>query len=155
PGNQIFAITQDQDGYLWIATNETLVRFDGVRFVGWNALGYTPLPATGVRALHIARDGAIWIGLDGSGGVSRLFKGHLTNFTPADGIPRGAIMDLFEDRRGAIWAGGPEGLARFEQDRWELIRPAQSAGPNGIFGIFEDEDGGLLVGLPGEVRRRD
>src|SRR5215467_14519609 len=88
PGNQIFAVAQDQDGYLWLGTNETLVRFDGVRFVRCDALGYPPLPATGVRSLHIARNGAIWVGLDGSGGVSRLLNGHLTNFTPSDGIPR-------------------------------------------------------------------
>ena len=32
PQNQVSAITQTPDGYLWLATNDGLVRYDGVRF---------------------------------------------------------------------------------------------------------------------------
>src|SRR5262249_28436882 len=65
------------------------------------------------------------------------------------------ITELLEDSRGAIWAGGPEGLARFDRDRWELVTPLQQREAAGVFGLFEEPDGSLLVGLPGEVQRRD
>src|SRR5687768_11738102 len=32
PGGAVYAITQSRDGYLWIAAEKGLVRFDGVRF---------------------------------------------------------------------------------------------------------------------------
>ena len=32
PQNSVTAITQTRDGYLWLGTQEGLVRFDGVRF---------------------------------------------------------------------------------------------------------------------------
>ena len=33
PGGSINALAQTRDGYLWIGTDDGLVRFDGVRFV--------------------------------------------------------------------------------------------------------------------------
>ena len=33
PQNSVWAITQTPDGYLWIGTQQGLVRFDGVRFL--------------------------------------------------------------------------------------------------------------------------
>ena len=33
PGNSVFAIRQTQDGFLWIGTQDGLVRFDGLNFV--------------------------------------------------------------------------------------------------------------------------
>ena len=32
PQNSVLAILQSRDGYLWLGTDEGLVRFDGVRF---------------------------------------------------------------------------------------------------------------------------
>ena len=51
PGSQVWTITQDQSGYIWIGTNEGLVRFDGVRFVSGRQLGLERLPNASVRAL--------------------------------------------------------------------------------------------------------
>ena len=33
PANEVLAIAQDPDGFLWLGTNGGLVRFDGTRFV--------------------------------------------------------------------------------------------------------------------------
>jgi ligand-binding sensor domain-containing protein len=35
PSAFIYSIAQTRDGYLWLATTDGLVRFDGVRFVHW------------------------------------------------------------------------------------------------------------------------
>ena len=45
PANTIWAIAQTEEGYLWLGTDAGPVRFDGVRFVPWEALGLPPLPA--------------------------------------------------------------------------------------------------------------
>src|SRR5262249_9556951 len=36
PQNSVRAILQTRDGYLWLATSDGLVRFDGVRFTIFN-----------------------------------------------------------------------------------------------------------------------
>src|ERR1700722_16352741 len=61
PG-MVNAIAQTADGYLWIGTSAGLVRFDGIRFIPWDAPG-EPLAfsSSEITALLGARDGSIWI----------------------------------------------------------------------------------------------
>ena len=58
----IIAIAQSADGYLWLATRDNLVRFDGVRAVPWQPPGGESLMRGPIHALLAARDGTIWIG---------------------------------------------------------------------------------------------
>src|SRR4029450_4770561 len=62
----VTAIAQSPDGYLWLATQSGVVRFDGVRTVPLPLAPGQQLPSTSVGALLAARDGTLWIGtLDG------------------------------------------------------------------------------------------
>ena len=62
PSAFIYSIAQTRDGFLWLATTDGLVRFDGVRFVHWRPkTGHTELLGV-VRSLCVARDGSLWIG---------------------------------------------------------------------------------------------
>src|SRR5471032_1692064 len=58
----IWAIAQDTNGYMWLGTNDGLIRFDGDRFIEWAAFGSRTGGARSVRSLHVSRDGALWIG---------------------------------------------------------------------------------------------
>src|SRR5207253_308281 len=62
PTSTVWAIAQDREGYLWVGTDAGPVRFDGARFVPWEAIGRTPLPKAPVRALMSAADGSMWFG---------------------------------------------------------------------------------------------
>src|SRR6478752_8569316 len=75
PAGTIWALAQDNDGYLWIGADFGLVRFDGVRFVPWDSNGHTPLPQAAVQALHVSRDGSLWVGFSGDGGLGRISHG--------------------------------------------------------------------------------
>src|SRR5687768_10776830 len=70
PSSDIFSIEQDRDGYIWLGTEEGVVRFDGARFVPWNGLSQTPLPERRVLSLLSSADGSLWIALAGSGGIN-------------------------------------------------------------------------------------
>ena len=80
--NEIWAIDQTPEGYLWLGTDAGPVRFDGVRFVPWEALGVPPLPGGAVRALTSTRDGSLWFGFGGQGGVIRLQNGQIRHYGP-------------------------------------------------------------------------
>src|ERR1043166_838201 len=49
PSNGVWALAQDPVGYLWVGTDGGLIRFDGVRFVTWDAISDTPLPKASVK----------------------------------------------------------------------------------------------------------
>src|SRR5687767_13589000 len=78
----IWAIVRTDEGYLWLGTDAGPIRFDGVRFVSWDALGLPPLPGVAVRAMSISRDGSLWLGLGGRGGVVRLQQREIRRYGP-------------------------------------------------------------------------
>jgi ligand-binding sensor domain-containing protein len=97
PSAFIYSIAQTRDGYLWLATTDGLVRFDGVRFVHWRPkTGHTELLGV-VRSLCAAQDGSLWIGT-AAGLVGHIRGDDLTTFSV--GAPAEAIL---EDRDGTLW----------------------------------------------------
>ena len=111
------AIAQTSDGYLWLATEAGLYRFDGVHFVAWKPREGEELPGSGVTSLCLGHDGSLWIGFR-NGAVSRFSNGQLHNFLPAPGSPRGKILSMAEDRDGVIWAAGQYAFGRIENGEW-------------------------------------
>jgi signal transduction histidine kinase/ligand-binding sensor domain-containing protein len=152
PGSQVWTITQDQAGYIWLGTNEGLVRFDGVRFVSGRQLGFDQLPNASVRTLFVARDGSLWIGF-GTGDVGRLQNGRLQTFTADVGLPPGVVSGIAEDQRGSIWTASANGLYRFENGRWDRIGVAPGVTTHSVNTVFADRQGRLWVGSRAGVYR--
>ena len=71
------AIAQTRDGYLWIGTENGLIRFDGVHFVPWVPLK-GKLLSSGIFSLLAGTDGSLWIGT--STNLAHLQNGNLTNY---------------------------------------------------------------------------
>src|SRR5579863_8064409 len=62
PHDSVTSIVQDGTGYLWLGTEEGLVRFDGARFTVFNRKNTPALKESYVRVLFPDPDGALWIG---------------------------------------------------------------------------------------------
>jgi ligand-binding sensor domain-containing protein/serine phosphatase RsbU (regulator of sigma subunit) len=60
PQNFIYALEQDNDGYLWMGTGDGLVRYNGLEFVYFNQTD--SLAGNFVSSLHNAKNGSLWIG---------------------------------------------------------------------------------------------
>ena len=59
PHNTINSISQSEDGYLWIATWEGLVRFNGRQFRVFGRTDLDGLPDSGIRSISLDRKGAL------------------------------------------------------------------------------------------------
>jgi ligand-binding sensor domain-containing protein/signal transduction histidine kinase len=106
PQNSIRDILQTRDGYLWLATEGGLVRFDGVRFVVFDR----SVPGIGslrVGALREDRHGTLWAGTT-DGKVIRYEHGRFTTLDQEDGLPSVpspavGVARIEEDDRGDLW----------------------------------------------------
>ena len=89
------AIAQTTDGYLWIGTQNGLVRFDGVRFIPWVPPN-GKLLSSGIFSLLAEPDGSLWIGTGRN--LARFKDGTLINYTGATGRVNAILK-----RNGTVW----------------------------------------------------
>jgi ligand-binding sensor domain-containing protein/signal transduction histidine kinase len=147
PSAFIYSITQTGDGYLWLATTDGLVRFDGVRFVHWRPkTGYTELLGV-VRRVCAARDGSLWIGT-GSGLVGHIRGDELT--TSSIGAP---IEAMLEDRDGTLWVATENHLFRFRAATQEQISNPITLPGTFLSGPLQDKNGSIWFSTQNGVRR--
>lgn len=137
--SQVGAIAHGADGYLWLGTNDSLVRFDGLRFRP-QALEARGAPV--IVSSLLARGEALWVGLR-SGGVAPLRPGRALARETGPGAPAGVVFGLVQDRRGALWAAAGDGLARRLDGAWRRFGPAQGFDDGGAQAVFVDRDGVL------------
>jgi ligand-binding sensor domain-containing protein len=139
PQNSVNAILQTRDGYLWLATYDGLVRFDGSHFTVFNK-GNTRGGIAGNRfdMLYEDRHGALWALTDDN----RLVKyegGALTTYSSKDGLPLWKVVQIEEDENGDFQVVYRDGIAKWKDGRFvayplaELI-PSTSARTNWING---------------------
>lgn len=93
----VHAVAQDGDGYLWVATDQGLFHFDGVRFTAWTPPDGSQ-PTGKVLALIADREGGIWLGtLDGV----LHWDGHrIIRYKEGQ---QSIGLTLAEDAAGAVW----------------------------------------------------
>ena len=113
--NTIFDIAKDKYGFIWIATEDGLDRFDGTNFNIYRNKNddQTSLRANHITAVHEDYLGQLWIGT--SGGALSLYDRRndaFENFEFTAGKQRisEAITGITEDRHGNLWVSSYNGL---------------------------------------------
>src|SRR3989449_36473 len=141
PQNTVHSIAQAKDGYVWIATEEGLARFDGIRFTVFDKQNTPELKTNDIRVLLEDRQGALWIGT--TDGLVRLMDAKFTAFTTRDGLPSNVIDALCEGYDDSLWVATAAGIARFGDNAFT----ARSEFPgNGVRALFADREGALWIG---------
>ncbi|MGD8397583.1 MAG: two-component regulator propeller domain-containing protein [Anaerolineae bacterium] len=107
----VYAILQDQQGFMWFGTDNGLNRYDGYQFTVYHSEpgDAASLSHDTVYAIHEARDGDLWVGtrngLDRFDPTTRTFTHYLTGWS---------ILALGEDEPGILWVGTPGGLTHLD-----------------------------------------
>lgn len=147
PAFSISAITQTPDGYLWLGTDEGLVRFDGVRFTLFNTSNTPSIKHNNISALCVQRDSTLWIATNG-GGLSKLRHHQFTAYTAEDGLPENTLLSLARGSDSQLWIGtASSGLVRMHDNKF--YRSSDTHQPHGlpIFSLHGDTNGVLKAGI--------
>lgn len=147
PNNFISAIQQTDDGYIWIGTNDGLVRFDGVKFETFtkdNTNG--GLPDNRITKLYKSKDSTLWISTRDGPGILKdgVFKSRNTD----RGMLHPVINALHEDAEGNVWTGYQgKGLSIFKNGDFNALSHRQDQTVLGPVNDFQlDNQNNFLVG---------
>lgn len=122
PNNTVNDFKTDRHGFLWIATNEGLCRYDSPNnftVIDNDAFG---LSSNQVRCISISDDDHIWIGTR-KGGLSRYnaADGSFKSYTVENSeLSHNDIVSLYEDEESNLWIGTEDGLNIYNlsSDSW-------------------------------------
>lgn len=158
--SSVFSSVQDQQGFMWFATEDGLNRFDGYEFTIYRHDPDLPgsLSDNWINILYIDKDSRFWIGTH-EGGLE-LYDSETDRFIHHQYDPDdpGTISDneitaIFQDYDGILWIGTGNGiLNRFDEDQGVFVHyhPAHdspsSIRSNSITTIYEDSSRLLWIG---------
>ena len=150
PSNWINDIAQTRGGLVWIATDNGLVRFDGLRFSVIDRETTPQLPSNETRVLYESRDGSLWIGT--TSGLARYRSGRPPTFEDVPGFQRTTVFAIQEDSCGALWVGTLHGTyIRTGELKFEIVSDA----PTNVRAICEDREGTMWLGSNDGLFRRN
>lgn len=146
PRNVVIALTQTEDGYLWLGTLNGLVRFDGVQFEVFDE-GNTPGLESG-PVVSLFEDDAqrLWLGTE-TAGVALVDRGRVGAVDLGRGARQKRLMSVCQDQLGAVWLYTADGeLGRFLDGRmnvWQFAADRASVTRM----VIPAEEGGVWIGL--------
>ena len=142
PQDTVKSITQTADGYLWVATDEGLARFDGFEFTVFSKPAAN-LPANSITALAASPDGALWIGT--ANGLGEYTGGRFRIYTIKDGLPDNDIRDLYSDHSGTLWMVSGVDVCRFQNGKFTVLKSGGDLPMTFARVVHEDKRHNLLV----------
>ncbi len=154
PQNTVGAVVQTRDGYLWLGTEEGLVRFDGVRFTIFDKSNTAVFEKSQViHALAEDNEGALWIGVMG-GGLIRYAGGEFTRYNADQGFEGETVSTLYIDRAGRLWVGTRDaGLYVRDQDRFARFTAESRFNSTHIYAFYQDRAGAQWIATEDGLHR--
>ncbi len=141
----VHSLLQDRTGYVWVATQDGLFRYDGARFTGFFA--QQGLPSNRVLALHQSADGTIWAGT--RDGLARFDGENFKSVHLPEWVGFAGDSSLASDAHGRLYAGTTRGLWAVDIRFGTAVRlyPARSPAENPeVYGVHVDPRGVVWFG---------
>ncbi|MBV8551078.1 MAG: hypothetical protein JOY54_07235 [Acidobacteriaceae bacterium] len=136
----VYSILQTRDGFVWLGTQDSLIRFDGVHFREFRD-GNSFLHGSLIHSLLEDPQGNLWVGSVGSG-VARISPdGSVTRYTAEKGLPTNNAICLDLDSKNGVWACTDRGLVRIDANGVRTFTTANGLPSDGIRSTCQAADG--------------
>ena len=160
PSNNINAISKDNFGFMWFATNDGLCRYENsnrmqVLIADKKIKG--GLKSSNISSIYIDKSNNIWIGTMLGGlsiynQVEDTWETFINNPNDPTSISSSEILDIIEDSKGHIWIGTENGLNLYNPEnktfsRFKIDKNDPTAlRTKAVLTIMEDDKGWIWVG---------
>lgn len=157
--NSVFAIEQDQKGFLWFGTEVGLNKYDGKKITIYqnNIKDSNSLSDNLVRTLFSDKNGVLWIGTDGGGlnfydPVKNNFKKFIWSKNSKNCLSNNTVRSIVQDLDGLLWIGTDNGLNSFNSKTGQFVNyindpeNINSIPNHQIYTLFVDKKGIIWIG---------
>ena len=135
PQNSVHQVFQSSDGYIWIATEDGIARFDGIDFKVFNHENTTAFTSSDTCCIAEDADRSLWIGT--SDGLVQFAAGAFRHFPIAD-----IVLSLSTADNGNLVVLTSNNVLRFDGKAFTQLSLPSSATPNAI---AKAADGSLWI----------
>ncbi len=143
PQNTVRSILQTRDGFLWMATDGGVARFDGIQFAVFNRSNTAQIHSNEIHSLSQDSRGVLWIST--AKGLTSFDGTRWSILTVQNGLPSNDVSSVYEDRQGVLWiltAGGP---ARDVRGKITTISETAHASRGSVLSVSDDARGGIWM----------
>lgn len=161
PGDIVKAITQDEHGYFWIATDDGLVQYDGVQFKTYTS----SFQSQYIKSLHKTASGRLLVVADLD--LSEII--HTTDTIYIKSLMKGARnatdttlwypKEVYEDKQRQLWLAEPQSVTRLDGRsirRYDFGLENRSPLFTRSYYFLEDDEGGLYtISVQGKIFKYD
>ena len=142
----IYDVIQTKDGFIWVASDGGLYRFDGVRFKEFNNTNTPVFTSNRFKVLHEDKKGTLWIGTMG-GGFYSYENGSFSQIAKEGDSNDNIILSAAEDSLGNMWFGTDgQGLIEVQGNDYTRHDMETWSPSNNIIGLGTDKSGHIMVG---------
>ncbi|NQZ13058.1 MAG: GGDEF domain-containing protein, partial [Algicola sp.] len=150
----VYAILEDSEGTLWIATAGGLNRFDAQtkRFESYQHQPSNPqsLSHNKVKSIHEDNQGTLWLATDGGLNKFDTHSNSFTHYRRKDGLSANQVHGILGDKQGSLWLSTRWGLSKFNPvtETFKTYYANDGLHSSQYFGLvyFKSADGELFFG---------
>ena len=142
PQNTVHAIVQTTDGYIWMATEGGLVRFDGQDLRTYDTGNTLQIASDSISSLTAGSGGILWIST--SNGLVRREGSRFTRMTSANGLPSNMVRFTHLLRDGRLLVATADGVAIGDTSGFHAIAGMDASIAPEL--VTEDASGTLWIG---------
>ncbi|MCE4554364.1 sensor histidine kinase [Roseateles cellulosilyticus] len=141
---EVVEVVQTPDGFLWLSTDQGLMRFDGQRFARLDLFPDDPRRSQAMALMRVMPDGTLWAALR-LGGMVRVRGTQVEFFGPEQGFPLTRPYAGAVDDDGVVWMATPLGLMRFLNERWQRVDREVGLPPKIVDNLYRTAGGDLWL----------
>lgn len=149
--NNILAVAQGLDGYLWVVPSVGLMRFDGIQFNRFPIEDFTsPIDDHIICTLPSHRTGTFWIATY-RGTVIGLKSDFSKQTIPQASLPNTTPLALAEDAAGSLWVGYADVVCRVMAGQVTWFAAKEGVPPGKFHSLISDGRGNLWLAKGNQI----